>query len=209
MDTIDVLISDLVPDDKNARRGSVSDLIKSLQQFGQHRPVVVQRGTNKIVIGNHMVEAAQAIGWREITVTYVDDDDETALRRSLADNLVADRSGWNDDQLESLLRELDVEDAKELPGLTNQLDRLLKDVAEESALPEKPLLPLEPRAGEGYSYCVIVAQNELDNNWLRNVLGVGRTRSYKSTAVGQSHVLTLEQFKRALNEMIERGEPYA
>lgn len=77
-----VLLSQLVPDDKNARAHSkrnIEEVKKSLEQFGQHRAFVVQRSSNKILVGNGMYEAMRQLGWKEADVYFVDDDDGTAL----------------------------------------------------------------------------------------------------------------------------------
>ena len=206
MNVDEVNVEELVPDDKNARKGSVGELMKSLSDFGQHRPIVAQRSTKRVIIGNHMLEAAKALGWSTIAVTFVDDDDVTAIKRGLADNLTADRSGWDEKQLASLLSELG-EDATELPGLTTKmLDNLLSDVTENKV--EPALLPITARPGEGYSYVVIMTQNDIDTLWLETVMGVRVEQSYKSKKVGRSRVITVEQFKKALNTAIERGVPF-
>ncbi len=201
-----VAVEELVPDDKNARKGSVGELMKSLTDFGQHRPIVAQRGSRKVIIGNHMLEAAKALGWAQIAVTWVDDDDTTALRRSLADNLTADRSGWNEEQLASLLSELG-DDAAELPGLTSKmLDNLLAETVEKKVEPS--LLPITARPGEGYSYMVVFTQNDIDTHWLESVMGIRQEQSWKSKKVGRSRVITVSQFKQVLNAAIDRGVPF-
>ena len=201
-----VSVDDLVPDEKNARKGSVGELMKSLGDFGQHRPIVAQRGSNKVIIGNHMLEAAKALGWSQIAVTWVDDDDTTALRRSLADNLTADRSGWDEEQLASLLSELG-EEATDLPGLTTKmLDSLLAEAIDKVV--EPALLPITARPGEGYSYLVVFTQNDIDTHWLESVMGIRQEQSWKSKKTGRSRVITVSQFKQVLNNAIERAIPY-
>ncbi|WP_116996305.1 ParB/RepB/Spo0J family partition protein [Desertimonas flava] len=205
MKVVQVKVGDLVPDPNNARRGSVSEIMKSLEEFGQHRPIVARRDSKVVVIGNHMLEAAKALGWDKIAVTYVDDDDETAIRRGLADNLASDRSKWDDAQLASLLSELD--DAASVPGVTDKmLDNLLAEVTTDE--PTEPLLPITPRPAEGYSYVVIMSRNDIDKVWLETVMGIRKERSWKSKKSGVSRVVTVDQFKQALNTAIARGEPF-
>ncbi len=81
--SIDLPVLDL----ENARKGNVASIVESLQEFGQHRPLVLQRSTNKIIVGNHTYKAAKVLGWTEIAVFFVEDDDVAAVRRSLADNV--------------------------------------------------------------------------------------------------------------------------
>ena len=102
-------LSQLVPDDRNARRHderNIAEVKKSLQQFGQHRAFVVQRGSNKILVGNGMYEAMRQLGWEEADVYFVDDDDATAVRRALADNRTAELAEWDTDVLAHLFDNL-------------------------------------------------------------------------------------------------------
>jgi len=204
MAVVEVPVEELVPDDKNARRGDVDAMIEALIEFGQHRPAVVQAGTNRVLVGNHMLLAAKALGWKTIGVTYVDDDDEKAVRRALADNLVADRAKWDQRQLDVLLRELG-DKASSLPGVDDKmLERLLTDVTEAEA---PPVFEIVARPMEGYSYVVIVSTNEMDAAWLNETMSVRAMKSYKADRVGRSRVLTVADLKKALNAAIARGEP--
>lgn len=200
-----VALADLVLDDRNARRGDVDALMASLSEFGQHRPAVVQRATKKVLAGNHLVLAARALGWDSIAVAWVDDDDETAKRRALADNLVGDRATWDETQLKSLLTELDDAGRRSLPGMDDKmLDKLLAEVGDDTG--DAPVMPINARPGEHYDYVVVVAMNEMDNAWLREVLGVRSVKSYKSERSGASRVITVTDLKGVLNAAIKHGE---
>lgn len=108
-----VLVSDLREDPSNANvRESVEDLKASLLEFGQHRPIVVkQDGT--IIVGNHTFRAAVEIGWQEVWVYRVDDDEAKAVRRALADNRTSELR-WFDDHV--LLDQLMEFDGATIPG---------------------------------------------------------------------------------------------
>ena len=67
MEITNVPIASLKIDEKNARKHSdcnIREVIRSLESFGQHAPIVVQRGTNKILIGNGRVEAMRRMDGR-------------------------------------------------------------------------------------------------------------------------------------------------
>jgi DNA modification methylase len=152
---ITVKLSKLKPDKKNARKHSernIDEIARSLRRFGQHRPFVVQRGTNKILVGNGMYEAMKSLGWSEGSVLYVEDDDETAVKRALADNRTGelaewdwpvlkdivqelgpepDIPGWNDEELEELFDLSDLEQ-KEFQGDEDEVPDVLADVLEET-----------------------------------------------------------------------------
>lgn len=144
-----VRLSELNSDEKNARRHpdrNISETLRSLQEFGQHAPLVVQRGTYKVLVGNGRLEAMRRLGWESADVYFVDDDDETAIRRALADNRTAELAEWDDDMLQQLLSELNREDiiGWDDSELNILLDNLRFDeVSEDDFIPEEHL-PEEP-----------------------------------------------------------------
>ena len=77
----------------------------SLRRFGQQKPVVVQASTRFVVAGNHLVRAAQALGWAEIAANVVELDDATAIAYMLADNRTSDLGGYDDALLAAILAE--------------------------------------------------------------------------------------------------------
>jgi site-specific DNA-methyltransferase (adenine-specific) len=121
----------------NPRRGNVEAVRRSLEAFGQRKPIVVRRSDRVVIAGNHTLLAAQALGWAEIAVVWVDDDDTTSKAFALADNRTAElgdydeaalaeligqvgsvdpdlllASGWDKGGVSELLNELDVATAK-------------------------------------------------------------------------------------------------
>jgi len=185
-----VALKDLVIDERNARKGNVAAIVESLSEFGQHRPVVVQRSNKKIIAGNHLYMAAQALGWSHVQVFYVDDDDPKALRRSLADNSVGDTAQWDDTLLAELLKE-----AGPVPGYDQSaLDKLL-DQLKVTQEAEPPIFPIVARTGEKYDYVIIVAENELDCTWIREKFQLRPEQSYKSPKVATTHVVSAERLQ--------------
>lgn len=91
---------------KNVRQGDVGAITTSLEQHGQYRPIVVQQSTGNILAGNHTYLAAKSLGWKEIAATYVDCDDEQAVRILLVDNRANDLAMYDDTALASVLEEL-------------------------------------------------------------------------------------------------------
>lgn len=112
-----VKLSELKHDKKNARRHderNVEEIKRSLQEFGQHRPFVVQRGTNKVIVGNGMLDAMLSLGMTEGDAYIVDDDEETSIRRALADNRTGELASWDMAVLKDLFQ--DMGPMPELPG---------------------------------------------------------------------------------------------
>lgn len=116
--------TELVPVDQltsypgNARRGDLDAIKDSLRVNGQYAPLIVQRSTGYVIVGNHRLEAARALGWRELEVKYLDVDDDHARRIVIADNRTSDLGGYDDRALVALLRDL----GEDLTGTGYDLD---------------------------------------------------------------------------------------
>jgi len=123
----------------NPRVGDVDAVAASLEKFGQRKPIVVRKDDGTIIAGNHTWQAAKKLGWKEIAVAFVGDDDTTAQAYALADNRTAElgsydeqalkdlifavaevdpelvrASGWSDDAVKDLVNKLASEQPKEL-----------------------------------------------------------------------------------------------
>jgi len=115
----------LVPNEKNARRhneSTVAAIAASLRQFGQRKPIVVNRRGGLIEAGNAVYEAARSIGWTHLAVVWVEDDPTSAAGFALADNRTAELAAWN----EAILAELIVDLERDCPALYEGL--LLRDL---------------------------------------------------------------------------------
>jgi DNA modification methylase len=87
----------------NPRRGDVEAVRKSLAAFGQRKPIVVRRDDKVVIAGNHTLQAARLLGWTEIAVVWVDDDETTSKAFALADNRTADLGTYDDIALAELI----------------------------------------------------------------------------------------------------------
>jgi len=94
------------PNAHNPREGDVGAISESLKVLGQYRPIVADKITGNILVGNHTWQAAVYLGWTEIAVTWVDVDREQATRILLADNKTADLATYDDEDLQVLLASL-------------------------------------------------------------------------------------------------------
>lgn len=100
-------LSKATPHPRNVRQGDIGAICQSLEAHGQYRPIVVHKSTGHVLAGNHTYQAAQALGWKKIAMTFVDCDEEQALRILLVDNRANDLAIYDDDALADLLKELD------------------------------------------------------------------------------------------------------
>ncbi len=120
----------------NPRRGDVAAVSRSLDAFGQRKPIVALRdGT--VIAGNHTLQAAQSLGWEKIAVVWVDDDDATAKAFALADNRTAELGDYDDQALADLIAAVAEADADLLAASGWTSD----DLTELLATLEPELLP--------------------------------------------------------------------
>jgi len=102
---IDILITD--PD--NARKHdekNIKAIIGSLKKFDQVEPLVVRRQNNVVIGGNGRLEAMKKMGMSEVSVHYVDLDDQKAKALALALNRTSELATWDDDILGKALQTL-------------------------------------------------------------------------------------------------------
>jgi DNA modification methylase len=143
-------IDSLVVSTRNPRRGDVAAIKQSLSRNAQYAPVIVNRRTGEVLVGNHRVMAARELGWGEVAVCFVDVDDEHARRIMLADNRSSDLAGYDDQALVDLL----LEAGDELLGTgfdRSDLDALLDAVSDQDPIADDdvPAPPAEARTSVG------------------------------------------------------------
>ena len=103
-------INSIKTDSKNARLHSdlnLNVIKKSLEIYGQRKPIVVNKNTGLIEAGNGLYIAAKALGWQKIAAVYVDDTKDAAAAFGLMDNKSALLSDWDLPNLKEILGELD------------------------------------------------------------------------------------------------------
>jgi DNA modification methylase len=87
----------------NPRRGDVDAVRRSLLTFGQRKPIVARRDDKVVIAGNHTLQAARLLGWTEIAVVWVDDDETTSKAFALADNRTSDLGTYDETALAELI----------------------------------------------------------------------------------------------------------
>lgn len=105
--SVQVRINDLTPYPQNPRRGDIQAIAESLSYHGQFKPIVVNKRNNTILAGNHTYKAAKRLGWKHISVVYVDVEPIEARRIMLADNRINDLASYNEGLLETVLKTFD------------------------------------------------------------------------------------------------------
>lgn len=105
-----VPIDSLTPDPKNARKHdeeNQANVRRSLEQFGQRLPIVVQRQGMIIRSGNNRHAQAKALGWTHIAALVCDESEAEAIAWALVDNRSSEKgASWDNDNLTENLRNL-------------------------------------------------------------------------------------------------------
>lgn len=123
-----VEVDSLHADPANARKGhAVERIAASLRQYGQRKPIVVNRlQGNKVEAGNGTLSAARLLGWSHVAAVFVEDDAATATGFGIADNRTGDLSEWDLEALDSLLGSIDPDEI--FTGFeAGELDDLLEE----------------------------------------------------------------------------------
>jgi len=128
-------MSKLKPAQHNPRKGDVESIKKSYERFGQRKPIVADRATGEIIAGNHQFLAAQALGWTEMAVVFVDDDKETAIAYGVADNRIGQLGEWDIEELVYALDEIGLDSIESVGFKETDVEdfRALLDVHQMSA----------------------------------------------------------------------------
>lgn len=121
-------LDDLHPHPDNPRQGDIGAISESLRVNGQYAPIIATPdGT--VLAGSHRLAAARALGWTEMLVATVDVDDVAARRILLADNRTSDLATYDDNELLALLSGLATDDQLDGTGWDgDDLDELLQQL---------------------------------------------------------------------------------
>ena len=144
-----VPLTELHQDPSNARthdERNVAAIQASLKTFGQVEPLVVQKGTGRIIGGNGRLDAIKNLGQTEVDVVEVECDDMTATALGIALNRTSELAAWDDDVLAGHLKALADADFDELvTGFDmKEIEALISGAAGEVAEDEVPEPPADP-----------------------------------------------------------------
>jgi len=188
-----VKISDLIPNEINPRKIKEIEkrkLWERLQKFGMIGIPV--RDANGSLLSGHQrcqVYLSYGLGDKEIDV-------RTATRKLTDDEIreimLIENTHAGEFDIEKLFAEFD--DYVNLDDFGISFDEITKEMAEEHTKVDEPQYPIVPKYSEKYSAVVIVIENSIDENFVREVLGLQIAKDYKTENVGDSYVLNAKQF---------------
>lgn len=166
----------------NPRQGDVGAIAESLRRFGQQKPIVVQSSTRYIVAGNHLWQAAKALGWSEIAANVEEMDDKTAEAYLIADNRTSELGAYNEDLLGDLLRKIAKEGNLRGTGYDgDDVDDFLRRLEAENASRIPGEMQFASELLESHNYVVLYFDNELDWNAARTKLSIETVRAPDAT----------------------------
>lgn len=108
-------VDQLRPDPGNPRSMSDADLetlTRSIREWGVVDPIIVQRGTLRVIGGHQRVIASRRAGVRSVPVILLDITDERARMLNLALNRIS--GDWDQQLLGRMLQDLSAEDSLDL-----------------------------------------------------------------------------------------------
>jgi len=126
-------VADLVPHPRNYRghpAHQIERIARSLEQHGQYRNVVVQAGTNRIIAGHGVVEAAKQAGAETILAMVLEVSDERAQQILIDDNALALHAEDNQEALLELLADLQGTAHQPAAYTDAEIEDLLRGVTE-------------------------------------------------------------------------------
>lgn len=141
-----VPIDSVRPDKKNARKRTdrnLETLKRSLQTFGQQKPIVVD-GDGVIRAGNGTWLAAQQLGWKQIAVVPSDLGPDELAAYAVADNRTGELAEWDNGQLAAVLSEIQASGDMDVEAMgfnQDEVDAIVDDVMGEDRITQHDVRP--------------------------------------------------------------------
>ena len=178
-----------------AMKKSISDSPEMLEL----RELIVfpySNGRYLVVCGNLRLRACKELGYKELPCKVLKADTPPKKLREYAtkDNV---NFGENDkDVMENEwdrteLQDWGIEFEPEKPR--DEFKERFDAITDESAI-----YPLIPKYDEKHELFIITSSNEVDSNWLREVLNMQHMRSYKTGKVSKSNVIDIKDVRHAI-----------
>lgn len=212
-------IQELVQDTHNFNKGTGEGqrlMERSFKELGAGRSVLIDKNGN-IIAGNKSQKAAMAAGIKKVRVIETTGDELVAVQRTdidinsyegrkmaLLDNLTTVKDvAWDEVELQSVADQIEGFDPADL-GLDLISDAVQDDQFEQQfdqTGKDDAVYPIIPKFDEKYEMFIIVSENEVDANYLREVLNMQKMKSYKTGKLMKSNVVHI---KDVINELKNR-----
>lgn len=207
---------------KNPRKitqENLEDLAKWMRELGDLGGIVHDLNSDEIISGNQrmtvidlsnaQVEISETFDppTRQGTVGlgYVIFENEKFAYRQVAWTaeqceravIIANKAGGEWDDL-ILKEQFDLSVLESSGFSVDEIEKILEAEAEcasdEVIEDERPVYNITQRFSEKYDAFIIVSTNDIDSNFIREVLEIGLEKSYKSNEIGVSKVISAKKF---------------
>jgi len=144
--------------------------------------------------GNMRLKACKQIGMKEVPVVVA--KDWTNDQKSQF--IIKDNNSFGDWDVDVLANQFEKEFLLQMGMEEKQLGFFMEEFEEEFYKVDdtNAELPIVPKFSEGYTAVMIFCDNEMDENWLRNVLKLKKSRDYKTERIKETSVITVKQFQK-------------
>lgn len=211
-------IEELQQDQHNFNKGTKKGqrmMRRSLQELGAGRSILIDKNGN-IIAGNKTQAAAIKAGITKVRVIETTGDELVAVKRTdvdindpkgrelaLADNLTQEVNlAWDEVELATVAQEIEGFDPSDWDMMVKELEDQQFEEEFNSVSNDDAVYPIIPKYDEKHELFIIVSENEVDSNYLREMLGMQRMKSYKSGKLTRSNVVHI---KDVINELKNRN----
>lgn len=129
MEVVTIKTTELKEWENNARihtRRNLDALKRSLEAFGQTKPILVQKSSMSIIAGNGTYQAICSLGWDTVECRLLDISDEQAEALAIADNRTGLLSEWDERTLTESLKKINDAGNLDLAGYSDlELEKML------------------------------------------------------------------------------------
>ena len=107
---------------------AVSKVARSIERFGFASPVIAREEDSMVIAGHTRIAAARSLGLQTVPVRYMKLSRTEAELLAIADNKLGEISDWNEDMLKDILSALPENDLDDIGFSQDELDSLLKNI---------------------------------------------------------------------------------
>ena len=141
---------ELKPWDRNPKFHDIESLKRSVERYGPRWPILVQKGSLRIIAGHGRLEAYTKLGIDPVPVTIWDCTDQEADAFAIADNQLTITGGWDDDALSLVIQEMPIEFQDTLGFDMDELDMYLNlNIDEPEIMEDEFTEDVEPTCKRG------------------------------------------------------------
>lgn len=168
----------LIADPRNSRvHGEKNmEVVKySLRTHEQYAPLVVQKSTMIVIVGNARFQAMKELGWKKAWCLVKNITEDEARELSVLDNRSSELAAWNVEELATTLKQLEpLINVNDIGFTDNDMASLLDQLAPPPVEKEKPVGTKELPSGdanmpppkEGGRFILVFANDEQKQFWM-------------------------------------------